>query len=170
VRLGSHDDPAELSAMFVKQAGVVLVATLSALGAAGGVIQLGAHAMTPPTRNSAILKSADGHYWADAEVDGSAVRLLVDTGSSMVTLTAADAARLGVDVAHLHYDRPVYTAAGHEDGASVTLDHVDVAGARVDQVKAVVMRSGLPASLLGMSYLGRLSRFEATPQQMVLSR
>ncbi len=156
--------------MFVKQAGVLLIATLSALGAGGVVMQLGAHALALPIHHEAIRKSADGHYWATADVNGAAVRFLVDTGSSVVTLTAADAQRLGLDVAHLRYDRPVFTAAGRERGAAVTLDHIDVAGARIEQVKALVMQGDLPASLLGMSYLGRLSRIEATPETLVLSR
>jgi aspartyl protease family protein len=52
----------------------------------------------------------------------------------------------------------------------VILDHIDVAGARVDGVKALVMQGAMPASLLGMSYLGRLSRMEATPDALVLTR
>ena len=161
--------------MFVKQAGVLLVATLSALGAGGAVLQLGAHAVARPVHQAsaspgAILKSADGHYWATADVNGAAVRFLVDTGSSVVTLTAADAQRLGLNMARLRYDRPVFTAAGDQRGAAVVLDHIAVAGARVEQVQAIVMRSGLPTSLLGMSYLGRLSRIEATPERLVLSR
>jgi aspartyl protease family protein len=35
-------------------------------------------------------------------------------------------------------------------------------------VDAMVVAQGLPASLLGMSYLGRLSRLEATPQALIL--
>jgi aspartyl protease family protein len=50
----------------------------------------------------------------------------------------------------------------------VDLDYVTVSGARVNMVQAVVMDSGLPASLLGMSYLGRLSQFEATPTALIL--
>jgi aspartyl protease family protein len=161
--------------MLVKQAGVVLAATLSALGAGGMVMQLGAHALALPVSQdapplNAIPKSPDGHYWATADVNGAAVRFLVDTGSSVVTLTSADAERLGVDTERLRYDRPVFTAAGDQRGAAVILDHIAVAGARVDHVKAIVMRSGLPASLLGMSYLGRLSRIEATPERLILSR
>ena len=33
---------------------------------------------------------------------------------------------------------------------------------------AMVVRQGLSTSLLGMSYLGRLSRFEATPEALIL--
>jgi aspartyl protease family protein len=38
----------------------------------------------------------------------------------------------------------------------------------VEKVPAVVVHDGLTASLLGMSYLGRLSRFEATPTALIL--
>ena len=43
-----------------------------------------------------------------------------------------------------------------------------VAGARVDRVEALVVEQGLEYSLLGMSYLGRLSRFEASPAGLTL--
>ena len=154
--------------MMVKELSVVAVATLSALTAGGGVL---AGARYMQTSNvGRIARSADGHYWATAEVDGAPVRFLVDTGAGAVALTLADAGRLGLNTAALRYDQPVFTASGREHAAAVTLSHVVIAGVRVDGVKALVMRSGLSASLLGMSYLGRLSRIEATPQALVLER
>ena len=156
--------------MIIKEVTVLAVATLSALAAGGGMMQLGAHAMAPVPHQGRIVKAADGHYWATADVDGKTVRFLVDTGSSAVTLSGPDAARLGLDAAMLSYDRPVFTATGPEHAAAVTLDHIDVAGARVDHVKALVMQGPMPTSLLGMTYLGRLSRLEATPEALVLTR
>ena len=161
----------------LKEIGVLTLATVSALAAGGGVLTFAATAARPGVASLAnvapqgrLTRSPDGHYWASAEVDGAPVRFLVDTGSSAVALTAADAARLGLDTANLAYDRPVTTAGGRERAAAVVLDHVVVAGVRVEHVDALVMRSGLSASLLGMSYLGRLSRIEATPAGLVLSR
>jgi len=87
---------------------------------------------------------------------------------SAVALTPVDAQRLGLDLASLHYDRPVVTANGQTKAAAVTLAHITVAGARVDDVNALVVREGLSTSLLGMSYLGRLSRFEATKTALIL--
>ena len=114
--------------MVIKEVAVLAVATLCALGAGGGVMQWGAQAMSPPSRQGRIVKAADGHYWATAEVDQRTVRFLVDTGASAVALTRGDAARLGIDPARLNYDRPVATALGGERAASVTLDHIDIAG------------------------------------------
>lgn len=117
---------------------------------------------------AALLKASDGHYWADGQVNGAPVRFLVDTGASEVSLTSWDARRLGLDMAGLVYDQKVRTADGDSLAARVKLRSVTVDGVRVADVDAVVIDRGLPASLLGMSYLGRLSRFEATPSALML--
>lgn len=115
-----------------------------------------------------VVRAADGHYWAEALIEGRAVRVMVDTGASVVVLTREDAARLGVRLKDSDFATTVQTASGPVGAAPVTLDHVAVAGARVDHVQALVVKDGLPHSLLGMSYLGRLSRFEATPAGLTL--
>jgi aspartyl protease family protein len=50
----------------------------------------------------------------------------------------------------------------------VELDYISVAGARVEHVPALVLEEGLETSLLGMTYLGRLSKFEATQSALIL--
>ena len=115
-----------------------------------------------------VLKAADGHYWAEASVNGHEVRFLVDTGASAVSLTTEDARRLGIDPASLNFTAKVITAAGPARAARVKLDTVAVAGAHVRDVDALVIENGLSTSLLGMTYLGRLSQFEATQNGMIL--
>ncbi len=128
----------------------------------------GAAGMPRPGAPAEVVKASDGHYWAEAEVNGRWIHCLVDTGATAVALTPQDAARLGLDVSALSFDTPVSTAHGQTRAARVELDHVAVAGARVDNVPAMVVQDGLAASLLGMSYLGRLSRIEATPTTLIL--
>ncbi len=119
-----------------------------------------------------VLKAADGHYWADALIDGRngprAVRVMVDTGASVVVLTPADAARLGLRLRPGDFSGTVITASGPVRAAPVELRTVAVAGTRVERVAALVVEQGLPYSLLGMSYLGRLSSFSATPAEITL--
>jgi aspartyl protease family protein len=117
---------------------------------------------------AAVMKAADGHFWAEGQVNGAKVRFLVDTGASNVSLTPQDARRLGLDMNGLVYDQRVRTVDGDSLVARVKLRSVTVNGVRLADVDAVVIDRGLPASLLGMSYLGRLSRFEATPSALVL--
>ena len=124
---------------------------------------------TPATGGPAqVLKAADGHYWADALIEGRAVRVMVDTGASVVALTRDDAARLGLRLEPADFSATVVTASGPVRAAAVELQAVAVAGARVDRVEALVVEAGLPHSLLGMSYLGRLSSFSATPAGLTL--
>jgi aspartyl protease family protein len=85
-----------------------------------------------------------------------------------VALTPKDAQRLGIDTSALQYGYRVVTAGGQIRAASVRLASITVAGARLDNVDALVIEKGLDTSLLGMTYLGRLSRFEATRGALVL--
>lgn len=174
------------TSVMLKSVAIICAALASALAAAQVVSVLDARSQaavraeaaatvvsaasaTPATGGPAsLVKAADGHFWAEATVNGRAVRFLVDTGATTVALTGPDAQRLGLDLDALDYDRPVTTASGTIRAALVELDYVSVAGARVEKVQALVLREGLSASLLGMSYLGRLSRFEATPTSLIL--
>lgn len=157
-----------------RHAAILAVAVMSALGAARGLEAFAAPRAAPAAALSSsgppaqVNKAPDGHYWAQADVDGRWVRFLVDTGASAVALTGADAQRLGLDLDQLDYARPVTTASGQTKAALIKLHHVSIGGARLDDVDALVVRDGLPASLLGMSYLGRLSRFEATRDTLIL--
>ena len=165
----------------MRVAGIALAAALSAVGAAKAVVIFEDHA--PKTRpvelsvtqprpaigqDAQVVKGDDGHYWAEANVNGSAVKFLVDTGASAVALSREDAQRLGYQGSDLTYDYKVTTASGEARAARITLASVSVAGAEVHDVDAYVIENGLQTSLLGMSYLGRLSRFEATPQALIL--
>jgi len=114
------------------------------------------------------MKAGDGHYWAQGQVNGAPVRFLVDTGATAVALKPDDAQRLGFDLDRLRYGYTVMTAAGPARAAAVRLASVSVAGAKLDDVDALVIEKGLDASLLGMSYLGRLSSFQATRQALFL--
>ena len=127
-------------------------------------------AITPEAMGQAasVAKAVDGHYWAEADVNGTQVRFLVDTGASTVALTLADAKRLGLQTDKLDYDRSVVTASGQARAAAVTLGEISIAGARMTDVEALVIENGLESSLLGMSYLGRLASFEATRTALIL--
>lgn len=146
------------------------VAAFAPSGHAETVTLIQPQAVVAESEGSAasIAKAADGHYWAQASVNGTAVKFLVDTGASTVALTTTDAQRLGFDPGHLNYNYKVMTANGEAHAAAVKLASVSVAGAHVADVDALVLDKGLDTSLLGMTYLGRLSRFEATKTSLIL--
>lgn len=136
-----------------------------------GQAQAAVVATRPPQASGAsaqVVRGADGHYWTQARIDGRAVDVLVDTGATVVALTRQDARRLGVDPGPDAFTRHVQTASGLARAAPVRLSSVSVGGTRVEAVEALVVEEGLAYSLLGMSFLGRLSGFEATPHGLTL--
>jgi aspartyl protease family protein len=169
---------------------VALVAAASAVGSAEAVVLLADYhphalraatvetaassgvtalpAVMPAVSGGALTKASDGHFWAEGDVNGVRVRFLVDTGATAVALTPQDAERLGIDLTRLTYGYTVVTAGGRARAAAVKLASVSVAGAKLADVDALVIEKGLDASLLGMSYLGRLSSFQATRQALFL--
>lgn len=105
-------------------------------------------------------RGADGHWRTEARVNGRKVEVLVDTGATLVALTQDDARAAGIDVRNLRYSERVRTASGTARAASVTLERVQIGAVRVEDVEAMVIERGLSVSLLGMSFLSRLDRFD----------
>lgn len=109
-----------------------------------------------------------GHFLADAKVDGTHVRFLVDTGASHVALTPFDAQRLGYDLNELDYRVPYQTANGVAYAAPVTLEEISIGSVTVRNVRASVSQDGLSQSLLGMSFLGELTAVELSGDRLIL--
>ncbi len=109
-----------------------------------------------------------GHFLVMAEVNGTPVRFLVDTGASSVTLTAEDAQRIGLPVHALDYSLSFHTANGEIKAAPVTLRDVRLDQFGVSDVEATVTRAPLNISLLGMSFLKRLSGYEVRPEGLIM--
>jgi len=121
-------------------------------------------------RGTATFRSGlDGHFSINAEVNGETVRTIFDTGASAVVLTHADAEKAGINTEVLRYDIRVQTANGTGRAAGVTLDAVEVGGIRRNNVRAFVAERGaLDTSLLGMSFLGTLSRYAVSGNSLEL--
>jgi len=137
------------------------------------VLVLGPHyrgASAAPDRQSATL-AADprGHFFAEASVNDVPMRFVVDTGASVVVLSAADASRLGVDWRQ-GPRRIIQTANGATAGYLVKLDKVKVGDIELTNVDATVLEQGLGAvGLLGMSFLNRVE-MQREGQTMTLIR
>lgn len=116
-----------------------------------------------------LRRGADGHFYANATINGVAIRLMVDTGASTIALSAADARRVGIDPEVLDYFLPVTTANGQTFAAAVTLDEIRLGSIAFGPIGASVLPEGaLERSLLGMSFLDRLSGFEIAGDRLIL--
>jgi aspartyl protease family protein len=111
----------------------------------------------------------NGHFNAEAEVNGRSIDVMVDTGATMIALTYEDAERAGLSLNRSDFTQSVTTANGVARVAPVTLDRVTIGDITVRNVPAAVAERGrLKTSLLGMTFLSRLSRFDMRSGILVL--
>lgn len=146
------------------------------------VALIAAHGLWPDLRRALLPRAAlsvaggvelraadDGHFYADATIDGAALTLLIDTGASDIVLTPADARRIGLDTGALDYTGRASTANGTVATAPVTLASLTLGPWQDHDLPASVAGDGLDRSLLGMSYLSRF-RITLDGDRMRLSR
>lgn len=111
---------------------------------------------------------ADGQFHVEATIGSTPMRFLVDTGASEVMLSPADARRLGYEPATLAYSRLYQTANGTVRGAPVTIPEIVIGPIRLTNVAASVNEHQSEGSLLGMSFLGRLSGYQVSGNTLTL--
>lgn len=125
---------------------------------------------TNSARRMATIRSRpDGHYWTRALVNKkSTVEFMVDTGASVVALTYKDAQKMGLRPDKLDYRWEIRTAGGVTMGASVKIDSIQINQVHVKNVDAMVLRSDLQQSLLGMSFLRELYSYEFRGDRLLI--
>jgi aspartyl protease family protein len=130
--------------------------------------------VTPAPANSrsiVVPRDGRGHFEVDARVDGRQLSFMIDTGASVIALTASDAARLGIHPAQREFVAEVRTANGTVRAAPTQLGMVEVGDLVVRDVPALVMPDeALSDNLLGLSFLSRLRRFEYSDGRLVLEQ
>jgi aspartyl protease family protein len=132
------------------------------------IIAIGEHVnRSAPAANPSVTLQADGrgHYLVQGWINGGTVRMLLDTGATMIALPAAEAARLGINyksgaIAYMN------TANGVVPAYRITLNTVRVGDIELNQVEAVVQEHGLATTLLGMSFLSRTA-MQRDGEQMI---
>jgi len=112
-----------------------------------------------------LHRAPDGHFYADAMVNGAEIRFIVDTGASVVALSRDDAQRAGIA---LPAERLRAMGAGGEiEVMPVTVDRIALGPIEAHEVPAVVGEQ-LPISLLGQSFLGKVGAVEIRGDTMTL--
>lgn len=124
----------------------------------------------PPARwggETRLTREANGHFYANAQVNGQPIRLVVDAGASTVALTADDARRAGIAVDPARFEVIGTGASGPVRGHLVSIGRISVDGREVRDLEGVVLE-GLETSLLGQTYLGRLEEVRMSGSEMIL--
>jgi aspartyl protease family protein len=115
----------------------------------------------------ALPRQADGHFYASADVNGTAVDFVIDTGATVVSLTRADAERAGINVDPDRFQVVAQGASGPVMGLPVTLPSLELGGHRLTDVQALVLADG-EQSLLGQNVLSRFQSVSIENDEMLL--
>lgn len=120
-------------------------------------------------RQATARRAADGQFYFETAVTGTGIRMMFDTGASVVALRAEDAARAGIAVNALDYSVVINTANGTSRAAPITLDVVRVGDIVRRDVAAIVLKPGrLGISLLGQSFMSKLSGYRYEGGELIL--
>jgi aspartyl protease family protein len=118
-----------------------------------------------------IPAGAQGHYFANVLLNGQGFEMLVDTGASVVALKSEDAAALGVYPQSSDFTVSINTANGVGHAARVKLREAQIGSIALYDVDAIVCEPGmLQISLLGMTFLSRLSKVEIQSGALLLRK
>jgi len=165
-------------AAFAIVAGVVVPKYAAQIQPGGGTpAMMAARSVPRPASHSSDSRSVvippgpNGHFQVAGEIDGRRLSFMVDTGASVIALTARDAAMLGIHPAESEYSAMVRTANGTVRAAPVMLDRVEIDDIVEYNVGAMVLPEGaLGDNLLGLTFLSKLRKFEYADGKLVLEQ
>jgi clan AA aspartic protease (TIGR02281 family) len=115
----------------------------------------------PPIRkpSHAIPSDPRGHVYAEVFANGVPIRMMVDTGASDICFSRQDAAKVGINVEGLSFNRAVATANGIGYTAAITLRSLRIDRFEINDIPAYVAQN-MDGSLLGQEFLRRLPSYE----------
>lgn len=130
-----------------------------------------ASAATASTAGRRVTIDADmrGHFTASFKVNGRSVDAMVDTGATLVAINMSTARRAGVKVSAADFTQKVNTANGTARAALARIDRLQIGRISVDDVPVAVLEDkALDATLIGMSFLSRLKKYQVENGALLL--
>ena len=115
-----------------------------------------------------IAMADDGHFYARATINGVERTLLVDSGASYTSLSAASAADAKVAIDSTSPKIPLDTANGQVLAQPATIAELKIGGIIASDAPAVVSESFGNEDVLGMSFLSRLKSWRVEGKTLIL--
>jgi aspartyl protease family protein len=114
-----------------------------------------------------LERKADGHFYADVEINGTPVTMLVDTGASGIAMSREDARKAGIPTS-IGMNQVVGRGAdGAVHGEFAMIDRIALGEKSAEQMPVTILNSG-EQSLLGQSFLQKFASVEIRGDRMTL--
>jgi aspartyl protease family protein len=116
-----------------------------------------------------LIADSQGHFVTIGAINGITVRVLVDTGASLISMSSTEARRLGID--YIAGQKAfTSTANGVVPTYRVKINEVRLGDVTLNNVDGMVhVGDNLPIVLLGMSFLNRME-MKRDGEKMVLTK
>lgn len=123
----------------------------------------------PSGRKVEIEVDDRGHYVGDFKINGRKVEAMIDTGATAVAFNLSTARRLGLQVKPSDMKNTVNTANGQARATLVMVDRMEIGRITIQNVEALVLEDqALSGTLIGMTFLNRLKKFEVNGGTLLL--
>lgn len=113
-----------------------------------------------------LRRQDDGHYWLFVDINGKAVRFMVDSGATMTAINATTAKEVGVEANG--YPIILSTANGRVAAKRGNVRSLVVGPHRIENHAVVVSESFGDVNLLGMNFLNSMQSWRVEANVMIL--
>jgi aspartyl protease family protein len=154
VAVGSTVQGVKLLSVSGSEAAVEVKGKRAVLALGGAQVNIGGAASDGGASVIVLAAGSGGHFFTGGSINGRAVRFLVDTGATFVSMGVDEAERLGIDY-RSGQRGTTSTANGTMAVYKVSLASVRVGDVLVYNVEALVGQAPMEQVLLGNSFLTR---------------
>ncbi|MEN3950004.1 TIGR02281 family clan AA aspartic protease [Iodidimonas sp. SYSU 1G8] len=115
-----------------------------------------------------IRMARDGHFWAQASVNGVERRMLIDSGATVTMLSRKTADLANVDLETNVLPVIVQTAAGAVQARTSTIDRLQLGSIEARNLKIVVSAALGEVDVIGMNFLSQLGSWRVEDRTLFL--
>ncbi|CAN5397200.1 TIGR02281 family clan AA aspartic protease [soil metagenome] len=119
-------------------------------------------------RTVRIRMANDGHFWADASINGVSRRMLIDSGATTTSLSVATAAAAGLKLDESPFPVMINTANGMVVARVSTAKAFQVGAISAREMGVVVAPEFGETDVIGMNFLSRLKAWRVEGPILVL--
>ncbi len=112
--------------------------------------------------------SRDGHFWAEARINGIERRMLIDSGATITALSENTAKAAGVEPDAALVPLLVQTANGTVRASAGEIAQLEVGGIAAQKLKAVISPALGDTDILGMNFLSALESWRVEGRTLIL--
>ncbi len=115
-----------------------------------------------------IRQSPDGHYWADAQVNGMPVRFLIDSGATTTAMTLKTAQAANIEINEGGFPTYLNTANGTVEAQRGMIQSLRVGPMTALDLPVVVAEAFGDSNVLGMNFLSEMKSWRVEGREMIL--